>query len=351
METVTKDRQNDPLMGRSLSGEHINPFKAVVPQISRLSKSEYLRWIDKAENPRRCKSPRLFDSDMLENYATQAYWWTTCAFWVPIIAYILWDAHGCPTFHQEQKLVEESADETAFQFYLPMVSVTTSKTAMVSVMNTPALFFLGMFLWTFVEYSMHRWVFHWDEWLPNQPLCLLFHFFIHGIHHKYPHDHARLITPPTVSFPLGVLVGTVMYFLFVSSLHWMRQEELEVICAGGLVAFLIYDMWHYSLHHPPFTYSSLSSSSGPSESHHKTITGIGTKAPKQLLKRCYRYMRNHHLRHHYIHSLRSTNHHRRSERGKRRRNGNFGVTQPLWDWIFGTQLSSACSSPSSSPSD
>jgi hypothetical protein len=38
-------------------------------------------------------------------------------------------------------------------------------------------------IWTILEYVFHRFLFHIDEVLPDQPLFLTLHFLMHGIHH------------------------------------------------------------------------------------------------------------------------------------------------------------------------
>jgi len=48
----------------------------------------------------------------------------------------------------------------------------------------------GMFSWGFVEYILHRFVFHaedtWMTYIKPNGLCYAFHFMIHGIHHAFP---------------------------------------------------------------------------------------------------------------------------------------------------------------------
>lgn len=44
-------------------------------------------------------------------------------------------------------------------------------------------FISGSVLWTIVEYSLHRWVFHLDAENGGAVKCT-FHFLIHGLHHK-----------------------------------------------------------------------------------------------------------------------------------------------------------------------
>lgn len=53
---------------------------------------------------------------------------------------------------------------------------------------TAVFFFVGIFIWTLVEYILHRFLFHLDDLLPDHPLALLLHFTLHGIHHYLPMD-------------------------------------------------------------------------------------------------------------------------------------------------------------------
>lgn len=49
-------------------------------------------------------------------------------------------------------------------------------------------FLLGIFIWTFTEYVLHRFFFHLDEKLPDNNLAIMIHFLFHGIHHAFPMD-------------------------------------------------------------------------------------------------------------------------------------------------------------------
>ena len=63
------------------------------------------------------------------------------------------------------------------------------------------LFVLGLFVWTFTEYIMHRFVFHYMP--EDKPWAQRLHFIFHGVHHDYPSDALRLVLPPSVSIPLA----------------------------------------------------------------------------------------------------------------------------------------------------
>ena len=50
------------------------------------------------------------------------------------------------------------------------------------------VFMLGIVVWTFIEYTVHRFVFHIDALLPNHPKAFVAHFLLHGVHHYLPMD-------------------------------------------------------------------------------------------------------------------------------------------------------------------
>src|ERR1700761_2472351 len=77
-----------------------------------------------------------------------------------------------------------------------------------SILTYFELFIGGLFIWTFVEYIMHRFVFHYVP--ADKPWAQRLHFIFHGVHHDYPSDRLRLVLPPSVSIPLALL----FFFLF-----------------------------------------------------------------------------------------------------------------------------------------
>jgi 4-hydroxysphinganine ceramide fatty acyl 2-hydroxylase len=136
----------------------------------------------------------------------------------------------------------------------------------------------GSFLWTLAEYLIHRFSFHWK---PRNKLESIMVFIFHDVHHLNPKDASRSITPLMFSLPLIVLVYFVFKFIF-------GNYALSVY-PGFLLGYLIYSMIHDSTHHFPMNFF------------------IG----KQL--------KRHHMRHHYFDN-----------------NKNFGVSSPIWDYVFKT---------------
>jgi sterol desaturase/sphingolipid hydroxylase (fatty acid hydroxylase superfamily) len=137
---------------------------------------------------------------------------------------------------------------------------------------------LGIFVWTFVEYIMHRFVFHYAP--ANKPWAQRIHFIFHGVHHDYPSDAKRLVLPPSVSIPLA----TIFYFLFSAILP---VNYIFGFFPGFILGYLFYDLSHYAIHHFNFK--------------------------GNLWKR----IKQHHMLHHY----------QDPDKG-------YGVSSPLWDKIF-----------------
>lgn len=167
--------------------------------------------------------------------------------------------------------------------YLPLICYLLyySKTTLhFSGIETAALFFGGMFFWTFFEYIMHRFVFHW---VSDNPRIQRIAYVMHGNHHEFPRDKQRLFMPPVPSLIISSLIFLLMYAL-------MGFNAIAFF-AGFILGYLLYGSMHYAIH---------------------------AWNPK------YKWMkpiwRNHHL-HHY----------KDDGRG-------FGVSSHIWDLVFGTQF-------------
>jgi dihydroceramide fatty acyl 2-hydroxylase len=143
-----------------------------------------------------------------------------------------------------------------------------------------ALLLGGYLFWTFMEYWIHRLVFHFE---PEHGWGARFHWIIHGVHHDHPNDPLRLVMPPSVSVPLGAL----FYGLFVLVLG---TAAANVFAAGFFAGYLAYDMIHYHVH------------------HHRPRTGAD------------KLLRELHMRHHFQDDTRG-----------------FGISAPWWDVVFRTK--------------
>ncbi|KAK9458648.1 uncharacterized protein V1516DRAFT_682246 [Lipomyces oligophaga] len=152
-----------------------------------------------------------------------------------------------------------------------------------SIWSLVPLFCIGLFIWTFVEYILHRMLFHMDDHLPDHSFAFALHFLLHGVHHFLPMDKFRLVMPPT----LFVVLASPFYALahFILPYH----IAMAVYC-GGIFGYICYDCTHYFLHHA-------------------------------VLPSYIKELKSYHLEHHY----------KNYELG-------FGVTSKFWDVVFGTEL-------------
>lgn len=141
------------------------------------------------------------------------------------------------------------------------------------------VFLAGWLAWSLIEYLLHRFLFHIDARTSKERLRA---FLMHGYHHEYPNDKMRLVAPPLMSWPLALVVG-VMTRLLVGPDYWLSAY------AGLTVGYLAYDYIHYYCH------------------HFRPTRGPG------------KWLRTYHMLHHH-----------------RDRTSRFGVSSPLWDFVFDT---------------
>jgi len=151
----------------------------------------------------------------------------------------------------------------------------------ISIANILYFILLGIVVWTFTEYMLHRFIFHYK---PKSAFGEKLHFIFHGVHHDYPNDSRRLVMPPSVSVPLAAL----FYFLFQAILG---KSYVAPFFVGFLTGYLFYDMTHYIVHH------------------------------FNIHNKLWLALKKHHMRHHF----------QDAENG-------FGVSSPMWDYIVGTNF-------------
>ncbi|KAL2798787.1 hypothetical protein BJX62DRAFT_98646 [Aspergillus germanicus] len=143
----------------------------------------------------------------------------------------------------------------------------------------------GFFLWSLIEYVMHRFLFHVDKYLPDNRVGITLHFLLHGIHHYLPMDKYRLVMPPT----LFVVLATPFWKLAHSVFYYNWYAAVLAYC-GGVFGYICYDLTHYFLHH-------------------------------RNLPSYYKQLKKYHLQHHFADY-----------------DNGFGVTSRFWDWVFGTEI-------------
>lgn len=138
---------------------------------------------------------------------------------------------------------------------------------------------LGLLIWSLTEYVLHRYLFHLR---PAGPFQTRLQFVIHGLHHADPDDPTRLVMPPV---PGGITL-VVFYAAFRIVLGPARVEPF---LAFFVLGYLLYDYIHYASHR---------------------------FAPRNSVGR---FLKRHHMLHHSITP-----------------EARWGVSSPLWDYVFGT---------------
>ncbi len=168
-----------------------------------------------------------------------------------------------------------------FVFWLPVLAYAGYHAQQngVGLASGVGLFLFGVLAWTFAEYMLHRYLFHYTGPRPWQRRMF---FVVHGVHHDFPNDADRLVMPIGASIPLGV----VFYLAFRLILG---PVLVDPVFMGFGMGYLAYDGTHYAVHH--FRMSS----------------------------RWGRWIKRYHMIHHHTGV-----------------DARWGVSSPLWDWVFGT---------------
>jgi sterol desaturase/sphingolipid hydroxylase (fatty acid hydroxylase superfamily) len=172
-----------------------------------------------------------------------------------------------------------------FAAYFIVREVLAGLAAGVSLWYIPAAFVVGLLVWSLAEYLLHRFVFHFEPRSDRQEQII---YLFHGVHHHQPQVKTRLVMPPIISIPLGVLFYG-LFSLVVSDWlglsHWFGP-----IISGFAIGYLIYDLMHYATHHFPMR------------------SGV------------LKYLKRYHMMHHY-----------------KTPDQRYGVSSPLWDVVFRTK--------------
>lgn len=144
--------------------------------------------------------------------------------------------------------------------------------------STWVLFFSGLFVWTLLEYGIHRGLLHFADVnaLWNMNLAR-----IHTNHHEHPEDISQVIISPIQTLPLMAL----LYGILRLALSW---EHAGALLSGITAGYLCYESFHYAFHAP--------------------------HAPKWAWLTA---LKKYHARHHF-----------------ETPDARFGVTTPLWDLVF-----------------
>lgn len=147
-----------------------------------------------------------------------------------------------------------------------------------SILQTLGLFLFGALSFSWVEYMVHRHVFHMKTFSDARAKL---QYTMHGVHHEFPKDKDRLAMPPLLS----ITIATILLLIF----RVVLGDMVFAFLPGFLVGYALYLAIHYMVH--------------------------AYQPPKNFLKALWV---NHGV-HHY-------------------KDGEivFGVSSPLWDYIYGT---------------
>ncbi|MCB0493780.1 MAG: sterol desaturase family protein [Cyclobacteriaceae bacterium] len=141
------------------------------------------------------------------------------------------------------------------------------------------MFIVGLLSFTWVEYLVHRYLFHMKTYTEVREKL---QYTMHGVHHEFPKDKSRLAMPPLLS----ITISTLLLFLF----RLVLGDLVFSFLPGFLVGYALYLAIHYMVH--------------------------AYQPPKNILK----FLWINHSIHHYKDG-----------------DGAYGVSSPLWDYVYGTR--------------
>src|SRR5437870_12727920 len=142
----------------------------------------------------------------------------------------------------------------------------------------------GILIWTLLEYALHRFVFHIQIPVPNPRLREMVNAS-HLSHHAAPRDPDKILVHPWYGLVISLILYGLLFAIFRNAFF------TSGIMTGIWIGFLYYEAVHYRVH------CSLS--------------------PSGFIAR----QRRGHFYHHFTNNKRC-----------------FGVTSPLWDYVFRTTM-------------
>nr|XP_032816606.1 fatty acid 2-hydroxylase-like [Petromyzon marinus] len=261
--SVDRRQDTEELMYKTVSTDNdlVDWSKALLWQVGHLG-DKYNEWVHQPVDRR----IRLFESDFLEFWSKTA-WYVIPLVWIPIIVYM-----GLSSYRGLQGN------------QIRVFTTFTDGGVNVSQDWFACLFTFGFFMWSLVEYSLHRFLFHLTP-PAHSYLLITLHFLLHGQHHKSPFDGSRLVFPPVAAF-----------FFVAPFYSWMLTMLPNAVTgslmAGGISGYVIYDLMHYYLHY-----------------------GAPSRGSYLYSLKAY------HIKHHFEHQALG-----------------FGISSKLWDYPFRTLI-------------
>ena len=89
---------------------------------------------------------------------------------------------------------------------------------------------IGLFIWTLLEYTLHRFVFHMES--DN----------IHLQHHRHPTDPTLILVIPELAILISATIAAL--FLFLTRNYFITAG----LTSGIWIGFLYYETVHYRVH-------------------------------------------------------------------------------------------------------
>lgn len=149
-----------------------------------------------------------------------------------------------------------------------------------TVVGLSAALLLGIFLWTLVEYTLHRFFFHYTP--KKEPWRTIFSS-LHLEHHRDTQNPGLILAPPTAALIYSVLIFGILYAV---TWNWALSF---LILAGIDLGYIFYEWVHFGVHR--FNWN----------------------------RGLWGFYKRYHFHHHFEQPTEG-----------------FGVTSPLWDFFFKT---------------
>jgi 4-hydroxysphinganine ceramide fatty acyl 2-hydroxylase len=127
--------------------------RALIPQFFTTSFTKEF-YLEQVHRPRYLPTPAIFFGHPLLEPLSKTVWYVVPLLWLPFAAY------------QFSKSLALTSGGFLSTFSLG----------------------LGVVIWTLLEYLLHRFLFHVDDYLPDHQIAFLLHFTLHGFHHYLPMD-------------------------------------------------------------------------------------------------------------------------------------------------------------------
>ena len=191
----------------------IDMTQPLVMQMPKLG-SEYMRYVHNPQHswPGKAGSARMFASPVLE-FFSRTPWWLVPTVWIPEV--------------YAEVAYARSVYDTSLPFTLGVMAC-------------------GLFVWTLIEYSLHRFLFHIAEPFVRGKWLIVMHYLLHGVHHHMPTDKSRLVFPPVLTLIIKAVIFA--FFLGIFTLAGLGDAVVPTsICmiAGATLGYVCYDVSHY----------------------------------------------------------------------------------------------------------